>query len=71
MNATVEKITISEAKKIVKSMAQEHGNNLDSALDCLNQLTEQDIEFPTAASLVLDEFNVSQDELTTAYDEQF
>lgn len=71
MNTTAEKITISGAKKIVKSATQEHGKNLDLALDCLNQLTEQGIEFPNAVSLVLDEYDVSQDDLTTAYDDQF
>lgn len=71
MTATVKKLTISAAKKIVKSMAQEHGNNLDLALACLNQITEQGIEFPTAVSLVLDAYDVSQDDLTNAYDDQF
>lgn len=71
MNATAEKITISGAKKIVETAVQEHGDNLDSALDCLNQLTQQEVEFPTAINLVLGVFSVSQDDLTTAYDDQF
>ncbi len=59
-----------DAKKTVKTMALDHGRSLDSALDCLNTLISQDFEFPTALSLVLDEYQVDQEELTNAYDEQ-
>lgn len=61
---------IATAKNLSRTMAQEHGRHIDIALDCLNQLISQDIEFPTALSLVLDDYDVDQDELTAAYDRQ-
>ncbi|MFX2258332.1 hypothetical protein V6380_16435 [Acinetobacter variabilis] len=63
-------LTRSDAMRTVKAKAQTDGRSLDSALDCLNELTTQGFEFPTALSLVLDEYQVDQDELTNAYDEQ-
>ncbi len=71
MNASVEKLSISDAKQIAKTLLNQFGNNLPTALDCLLQLTDRGIEFPTAVSLVMDHFNVSQDDLTSAYDELF
>lgn len=71
MNASVEKLSITDAKQIAKTLLKQFGNNLATALDCLLQLTDRGIEFPTAVSLVMDHFNVSQDVLTSAYDELF
>lgn len=44
--------------------------NLDEALEHLNQLIDQGAEFPTAISRTLDRFDVDQEELTEAYDQQ-
>jgi hypothetical protein len=62
--------SISDAKKYVHEMADNLGRHLDTALDSLNELISQKIEFPTAIGLVLDEYKVDQTELTAAYDSQ-
>lgn len=59
-----------DAKQIVKAKAQDNCRSLDSALECLNELITQGFEFPTALSLVIEEYQVDQEELTNAYDEQ-
>lgn len=71
MTTTTKTISIADAKQLAKTLFNQFGNNLPAALDCLLQLTDGGIEFPTAVSLVMDKFNVSQDELTNAYDELF
>ena len=63
-------ISLADAKKYLHDTARDQGRHLDTALDCLNQLISQKIEFPTAIGLVLDEYNVDQAELTAAYDNQ-
>ena len=71
MNNSVETLSISDAKQIANTLLKQFGNNLPTALDCLLQLTDRGIEFPTAVSLVMDHFKVSQDDLTSAYDDLF
>lgn len=44
--------------------------SLDLALEDLNDSIEQGIEFPDAITLILNHYDVNQDELTKAYDEQ-
>jgi hypothetical protein len=44
--------------------------NLDLALDDLNSLIVQGVEFPDAITLILNQYDVNQYELTQAYDEQ-
>ena len=68
--APVKQLTRADAKKTAKGMAQNNGRSIDSALDCLNELINQGFEFPSALSLVLDEYEVDQEELTNAYDTQ-
>ena len=66
----VKQLSRSEIKATVKAAIQQNGRSIDSALDCLNQLISQDVEFPCALSLVLDDYLVDQEELTNAYDAQ-
>lgn len=66
----VKQLTRADAKKTAKTMAQNDGRSLGSALDCLNELILQGFEFPSALSLVLDEYEVDQETLTNAYDTQ-
>lgn len=63
-------MSIIEIKIFLKNKIQNDGDTTENALECLEQLVSQGMEFPNAEAQVLDVFSVSQEELMEAYDNQ-
>ena len=63
------KIMSTKQNILAEMKTQKDTNDVDTALDYMNQLVEAGMDFPDAEAKVLDHFDgVSQDELQEAYD---
>lgn len=63
-------VLILRAKKTIKNILENEGDNLQSALKSLNFLISQDMPYHLAESLVLNIFTVYEEELLEAYSTQ-
>lgn len=61
---------ISIAHKLACKSAKSNTFKIEMALDCLNNLVDEGVEFPEAISKTLQSFAVSQQALSDAYDNQ-
>ncbi|EOZ8645378.1 hypothetical protein ACQWTT_001129 [Acinetobacter baumannii] len=61
-------MSIIEIKTYLKNQIQKEGDTLENALECLEQLVSQGMEYPNAEAQVLEVFTVSQEQLMEAYD---
>lgn len=63
-------MSIIDVKTFLKNKIQNDGDTTENALECLELLVSQGMEYPNAEAQVLDVFSVSQEELMEAYDNQ-